>query len=184
MPVLSRFSSAAGFKKVCSAIQIELVAVIGDLRVPKPFVLVPSNALALSGPRGSVDGVPFGRKGAKVSPLIVELVSVFMVNKRRGLISGHQKPSNAVGSVLSAAVSDAFVSRCLVDVAGKRSFCGFWADSNKPNKITRIRTIFQHFTERFGYKFHSHSDTSYVGLVRGLTAATVSTPILSRGASL
>jgi hypothetical protein len=105
-----------------------------------------------------------------------------MVNHLWRLFSGHKKVSNAVRLVGNAPVCDQAVS-LIVEATRNAPLFGP-ASTKKPYQIARIRTIFQDLTDGFGYKFRSHSDTSYVGLVRGLVVDATNAPILSRGICL
>jgi hypothetical protein len=106
---------------------------------------------------------------AKVAPAIIRSLSIDVINFY-WLLSGHQKVGDTVGKVDGAFVAKSAIAvRCLA--------------SNTPKKISRFGIVNDFIADGFWYKFRSHSDTSYVGLVRGLVTAITSTPTLTQGYS-
>ena len=179
MPILGRFSGAAGFKEIGAAVQVPPLSFAGNKCVPVS-AFCKMNPAYSGFSIFSIGAVMYGARWANVAPLIVSGFVIPVINHPGRLLPGGQKISNAMSAVGNALMGHQPIA-VFVKKSGLASRFRALCNVNLPNQITRIRTIFQHFTDRFGYKFHSHSDTSYVGLVRGLTAATVSAPILSRG---
>lgn len=179
MPVLSRLSSATGFKEVRPAVKVHVLvsdpdagvpAIVGKAHSAKLFALLPH-----------VHGIANRVRSAKVAPSVVARVVIYVIDNVWWLLSGHQKPSNAVSKVSSVFMAEPAVSK-LCKATSDLSCLGL-ALADNPKKITRIRAILKDIFDGFGYKFRSHI-ALLCGLVRGLTVSAVSTPILSRGISL
>jgi hypothetical protein len=168
MPVLSRFSSAMSLKKVFAKIKFmaDSSAVYSSLVISVPIKVNPVLKA------GSVSCVLSNSYASQVAPAIVKFASIDVVYLLFRLLSSHKKVSKPVSKKGSAFVANskvAAVVRSLLALAPKLS--GFWI-------------VPQDFFDGFGYKFRSHSDTSYVGLVRGLVVDATNAPILSRGICL
>ena len=174
--ILSRFSSAAGFKEVSPVIKLVNSFVDGEPHVPLSRFRVPVNAKNFTFGLGKIQLVPSVIGWSKFRPPVISTVVMLVVNVRRRLFAGHQKISDSVSVIEAISPLNVTVS-VRVNAPSNLANAAFVSRFN-PNQITRIRAVLQDFTDRFGYKFHSHSDTSYVGLVRGLVTAITSTPIL------
>ena len=164
MPVLSRLSGAMSFKKVFAEIKLmaDSSALYSSLVIS---VLVKVNPVLKA---NGVSRVLSNGYAPQVAPAIVKPASIDVIYLLSGLLSRHKevrKPVSQKGSALVANGEVSTLVRSLLALAPKLS--GFWI-------------VLQDIFDGFGYKFRSHSDTSYVGLVRGLVVDATNAPILTR----
>jgi len=117
---------------------------------------------------------------SKIFNSIVSSVSIYVINYCGRLLAVIQKPSKAMRKIISTIKSNNSVSGFFCDASSNIAFVDSPSGLNKPSKVTRVGAIGQHFTNFLWNNLASQHDTSRIVLVRGLTAATVSTPIISR----
>jgi hypothetical protein len=175
--ILSRLAPTAGFKEVSPAVQSMNGFVDRDSRVKHSLPGAAINAKNFAFGLGKVQLVPSVIGRPNLRPSIISMVVMFVVNVSRGLFACHQKISNAMSVILLPAPLQGSVPAS-VDASSDLSNAAFVSRFD-PNQITRIRTVLQDFTDRFWYKFRSHVE-SPLSVVRGLVAATTSTPILTQ----
>jgi hypothetical protein len=174
--IFGRFSSATGFKEVFAAVQVHSLIVRLNAGIPIPVFLqgYATNSVFLPSLIGSVVR---GVRRAKVAPFVVASAVINMVNHFWRLLSGHKKVSNAVRKITFALPLYFYVPLIIWGSCYRSSLAS--ALRKFPNKIARIWTVLQDFTDRFGYKFRSHVE-SPLSVVRGLVTAITSTPILTQ----
>jgi hypothetical protein len=156
------------FKKVFAEIKFMSNALAAYSRLVVPISIKMHSVLEASG----VSRVLSNGYAPQVAPAIVKPASIDVIYLLSGLLSRHKevrKPVSQKGSALVANGEVSTLVRSLLALAPKLS--GFWI-------------VLQDIFDGFGYKFRSHSDTSYVGLVRGLVVDATNAPILSRGSYL
>ena len=174
--IFGRFSSATGFKEVFAAVQVHHLIVRLNAGIPVLAFLQGYATKSVFLP-SLIGSVVRGVRWTKVAPFVVVSAVIAVINHLWRLLSGHQEIGDAMRLVKTALICNQAVS-IAVEAARNASSFGF-APADKPNQITRIRTVLQDFTDRFGYKFRSHIVSPH-GLVRGLVVSATSTPILSQ----
>jgi hypothetical protein len=115
---------------------------------------------------------------SKIRSSVVISIMINMVNNMR-LFTMKNAISNAMGFIRFAPVSNNSVSG--VSVNGTSQLAPVSVSKFIPSKRPSIGVVIKDIAERLRYKSDSHSDTSYVSLVRGLAVVAVSTPILLSG---
>ena len=159
--IFSRLTATPSLKQVFAV--IEVVNNTLSLYARLPITIATKINAAL---KSAVQAVLGSSDVTEIAPSVVCPISVDMVNFN-GLLSGHQKVSDTVGKI-----DFAFVAKS--DIARRVS------RANTPKKIPCFGIVNDLIADGFWYKFRSHSDTSYVGLVRGLVTAITSTPTLTQ----
>jgi len=178
--ILSRLAATAGFKEVCAPIQMLPLAV--TVNVGNPDIVLPVSRDA-NQRFFAVHRIGLVRQVAQIVPFVVRPVCIFMVNKARRLLSGHQKPSDSVRGVGMPLVINRVVAVFFTKVARLASGWAALRYSSFPKKFARFGAVFNYITDRIGYKSRSHVE-SPLSVVRGLAAPTASTPTLSQGVLL
>ena len=134
---------------------------------------VPNDPVRLS----AVEVIGTRVNAAKVRYAVIKSIVIDVVDYV-GLFAVIEKPREAVRKIAAAINVDAEVFTGARQRAGNvASFPGPVA--GKPGQSARFRVVGENVADRIWYKFCSHLK-SPLDLVRGLTAATVSAPILTR----
>ena len=177
MPVLSRLSSATGFKEVSSAVKRMNSFVDRDSRVKHSVSGAVINPKNPTFGFGKVQFVPSVIRWPNFRPPVVSMVMVSMINVCGRLLACHQKVGNTVGIVLPSLILKSSVPTS-INAPSNFPNSAFMSRLN-PNQITRIGTVFQDIFDGFGYKFRSHIVLPH-GLVRGSVVTATDAPILSQ----
>ena len=167
--IFGRFATAPCFKRIFAAINCFFS------KCGAPFLVFMSDSWVFA-----VDPIRAIVTRSKVINPVVGFAPINVIDYCGRLLSVMQKPSNSVRKVSFLFEANSNVSSSL---RHDSSFCprgNFWAGFFAPPKVTRIRAIAQHFANFLWNNLASQHDTSSIVLVRGLTVAAVSTPIIPR----
>ena len=145
----SRLTATAGLKEVGAVVQPDLLGVSPDSG--SPFAVLHEDAAKRF---GSVGRVVLSVRGAKIRPAIVGRIGIFMVNHFGRLFAGHQEPRNTMAFnnltfVLDAPI--AFFASAASNAANYGTAMGF----GLPDKIARLRAVFDRVLDRYRYFNHA-----------------------------
>ena len=176
--IFGRFISTPSLKKVWPVINLFGVKIGNPVRLTTSALsrLSYGDAFSVICVNSVANSVAF----SKIFNSIVSSVSIYVIDYCGRLLSVMQKPSNSVRKIISTIKSNNSVSGFFCDASSNITFFDLPCGLSKPPKVTRVRAIAQHFANFLWNNLASQHDTSSIVLVRGLTAATVSTPIIPR----